>query len=160
MKRETIINKIIALVFAITTMFSVNVTSAFAADTDADVNSAVGYIDVIPDEIHIGDTIGSDSEKAIVIEVNDDGSFKTMTISESAYASAKCNHYRWIQISNPTYKGKRRVSNNTICYYDVYVAAYRCANTKCSAKRNIETNMPVKHKFKNNKCTVCGRTKK
>lgn len=158
MKKETIINRIIALVLAITAMFSVNVTSAFAADTRID--SALEYIDVIPDEIHEGDIIGSDSEKAIVIEVNEDGSFKTMKISESTYASVRCNHYNWIQITNPIYKGKRRVNNNIICYYNVYSAVYRCANKRCTARRNIDTSIPVKHIFKNNKCTVCERKKK
>lgn len=39
-------------------------------------------------------------------------------------------------------------------------AVYKCANKRCSAKRTIETNIPVKHNFKNSKCTECGRKKK
>lgn len=37
---------------------------------------------------------------------------------------------------------------------------YKCANKRCSAKRTIETNIPVKHNFKNSKCTECGRKRK
>ena len=159
MKKGTIVNKSIVLALVVITLFSQSVLhDVFAADVQS--NSEIEYFDIVPDEIQVGDIIGSDSEKLIIIEVDEDGSFKTMKTSESTYASVKCNHYNWIQITNPVYKGKRRVNSNTICYYNVYSAVYRCSNKMCSAKRTIETSIPVKHIFKNNKCTICGRRKK
>lgn len=92
--------------------------------------------------------------------MDEDGSFKTMKLSENAYALASCNHYKLIQIGNPVYKGKQRANRTTVCYYDVYSTKHRCANKRCSAIRYIETRFPVKHTFKNGKCTVCGRKKK
>lgn len=156
--KKTIVNKIVVLALAVIAVFSQNVSSVFAADEE--INSGAEYSDIIPDEIHVGDTLGSDSEKSIVIEVNKDGSFKTMKISESTYALAKCNHNKWVQVTIPTFKGKQRANSPTVCYYDVYAAKYKCANKRCSAIRYIETRFPVKHTFKNGKCTVCGRKKK
>lgn len=158
MKKESIVNKIIVLALAVIAIFSQSVSHVLAAEVQT--NSEIEYFDIVPNEIQVGDIVGSDSEKSLVIEVNEDGSFKTMKISENTYASVKCNHNKWIQVTNPTYKGKRRVNSSTICYYNVYSAIYKCANKRCPARRNIETNIPVKHIFNNNKCTVCGRKKK
>jgi len=156
--KKTIVNKIVVLALAVIAVFSQNVSGVFAAD--GEINSGIEYSDIIPDEIHVGDIIGSDSEESIVIEVDEDGSFKTMKLSESTYALASCNHYNLIQIGNPVYKGKQHVNSTTVCYYNVYSTKHRCANKRCSAIRYIETRFPVKHTFKNGKCTECGRKKK
>lgn len=155
MKKGTIINKIFILTLAIIATFSLNTASAFA-ESDVVMDAAEKNIVVVPDEIHVGNIINWDSGKAIVIETNEDGSFKTLKVSENLYAS--CNHNKWIQYTNPKFKYNRRVSSDTICYYKVYGALYKCAS--CSTTREIETNMPVNHKFQNNKCTSCGRKKK
>lgn len=156
--KKTIVNKIAVLVLAVIAVLPQNVSSVFAAAEK--FNSGMEYSDIIPEEIHVGDIIGLDSEKSVVIEVDEDGSFKTVKISESTYALAKCNHISWKQVTNPVFKGKQRANSSTICYYNMYVTKYKCANKRCSATRNIETGFPVKHTFNNGKCTVCGRKKK
>lgn len=156
--KKTIVNKIVVLTLAVIAVFSQNVSSIFAADEE--INPVIEYSGIIPDEIHVGDIIGSDSEKSVVIEVDEDGSFKTMKISENTYALTRCNHNNWVQVTIPAFKGRQRANSSTTCYYNVYEAKYRCANKRCSAIRYIETRFPVKHTFKNGKCTVCGRKKK
>ena len=90
-----------------------------------------------------------------------DGSFKTMDISQNTYALLKCNHPGWTQITNTEYKGTRPCKNhNSICYYKVYSAVYKCTNQKCSVRRVIKTNVSVHHVYKNNRCTVCGWKRK
>ena len=156
--KKTIVNKIVVLTLAVMAVFLQNVPSAFAADEE--INPGVEYSDVIPDEIHVGDIIDLDSEKSIVIEVNEDGSFKTMKLSENVSVLSNCNHYKLIQVGNPAYKGRKRVNSTTVCYYNVYLTKYKCANKRCSAIRYTYTYIPVQHTFKNGKCTVCNRKKK
>ena len=90
MKKESIVNKIIVLALAVIAIFSQSVSYVYAAEVQT--NSEIEYFDIVSDEIQVGDIVGSDSEKTLVIEVNEGGSFKTMKISENTYASVKCNH--------------------------------------------------------------------
>lgn len=156
MKKEKIFNKIIVSAVTVITAVSMCGMMTFAEDNKELFNSKTENMTVISDEIQVGDII--DSGTGFVLEKLEDGTFKTLSYSENARAS--CNHNQWQQYTNPTYKGIRKANSSTICYYNVYSAVYKCANKRCSAKRTIETNIPVKHNFQNSKCTKCGRKKK
>ncbi len=146
---------LLAAVMAITPM------TALAETANKETHAAVEEVErLVSGRVHVGDVLGEDFENATVIEVFGDGSFTTMKMHENEVASVRCNHYKWVQITNPTIPKKRRVNSDVICYYNVYTAIYKCANKRCSAKRSIDTNIPVKHIFKNKKCTFCGRKQK
>ena len=144
MKKKKILNKIIISAVTVITAVSVCGRLTFAEENKLLFNPQTG--DII------------DSGTELVLEKLEDGTLKTLSYSENTRIS--CNHNQWEQYTNSTYKGIRKANSNTICYYNVYSAVYKCANKRCSAKRTIETNIPVKHNFKNSKCTECGRKKK
>ncbi|RHS69430.1 hypothetical protein DW952_19195 [Ruminococcus sp. AM44-9AT] len=156
MKKKKILNKIIISAVTVITAVSVCGRLTFAEENKLLFNPQTENMTVISDEIQVGDIIDSGTE--LVLEKLEDGTLKTLSYSENTRIS--CNHNQWEQYTNSTYKGIRKANSNTICYYNVYSAVYKCANKRCSAKRTIETNIPVKHNFKNSKCTECGRKKK
>ena len=148
-------NKFFALTAAIIAVFSMSLTSAIAESIEQDYQNLNEII--ISDEIYVGSVMERNSSNAIVIEVNEDGSFKNMVISSNIYASV-CQHPKFVQVTNPKFIRKARASSSTICFYKVYVALYKCI--RCGTSRQIETYIPVNHTYKNNRCTVCSRVKK
>ena len=88
MIRKNVVHKIIAL--AVIAALSLSTTNAFAEEVKN--NTAVEQFDAVSDDVHIGDVVDSGNGQSIVIEVDKDGSFKTMDISQNTYALLKCNH--------------------------------------------------------------------
>ena len=87
MIRKNVVHKIIAL--AVIAALSLSTTNAFAEEVKN--NTAVEQFDAVSDDVHIGDVVDSGNGQSIVIEVDKDGSFKTMDISQNTYALLKCN---------------------------------------------------------------------
>lgn len=108
MIRKNVVHKIIAL--AVIAALSLSTTNAFAEEVKN--NTAVEQFDAVSDDVHIGDVVDSGNGQSIVIEVDKDGSFKTMDISQNTYALLKCNYPGWTQITNTEYKGTRPCKNH------------------------------------------------
>lgn len=155
MRKRLILKRTTTLILTIAILLSMAVTPVFAL---GQINSADGGRYASTEGVSVGETIiGFDGEAEIVIEVNENGSFKTMKITASTYAASACQHYNLRQISSAIYRGNRYINTVRVCYQKVYSALYEC--TSCKTRRQITTYIDVAHTYNNGICSLCKRVK-
>lgn len=143
---RTILSVALLCIIVVNTCFAEQLSSVVKADVDKTF--------LIPEKIYVGLCIVTENGVEIVIDVNEDGSFRTIPIEENV-RNKSCQHLHLVQDGSAVYVTSYPSQNSSVCYYNKFKCVYRC--TDCGTKRLIYTTVPVQHVYSNGKCVKCGK---